>query len=50
MRRLLAKRSGGFGKKAREAQEQVEDVTGIKAAADKLRASSEHVRELAAQG
>ena len=50
LRRLLAKHPGGFGKKAREAQEQVEDVTGIKAAADKLRASSEHVRELAAQG
>ena len=50
LRRLLAKRPGGFGKKAREAQEQVEDVTGIKAAAGKLRASSEHVRELAAQG
>ena len=49
LRRLLAKHPGGFGKKAREAQEQVEDVTGIKAAADKLRASSEHVRELAAQ-
>lgn len=49
LRRLLAKRPAGFGKKAREAQAAVpDDAPLIKAAADKLEKSSAHAREMAA--
>lgn len=49
LRKALAKRPAGFGKKAREATEAAaDDVTEIQAAADRLKASSTHVRELAA--
>lgn len=49
LRKALAKRPAGFGKKAREAAEAAaDDVTEIQAAADRLKASSTHVRELAA--
>lgn len=49
LRKALAKRPAGFGKKAREAAEaSADDVTEIQAAADRLKASSTHLRELAA--
>lgn len=47
LRKALSKRPAGFGKKAREAEAaSVDDVSDIKAAAERLRTSSAHVREL----
>lgn len=51
LRSLLAKKPAGFGKKAREAAAKAaDDAPAVRAAAEKLRASSAHVRELAGQG
>ena len=50
LRKALSKRPAGFGKKAREAEAaSVDDVSDIKAAAERLRASSAHARELLGQ-
>lgn len=50
LRKLLVKRPAGFGKKARENEaSSVDDVSAIQAAAERLKASSEHVRDLAHQ-
>ena len=47
LRKALSKRPAGFGKKAREAEAaSVDNVSDIKAAAERLRTSSAHVREL----
>ncbi len=47
LRKLLAKRPSGFGKKARENEaSSAEDVSAIQAAAERLKASSEHARSL----
>lgn len=50
LRKLLVKRPGGFGKKARENEaSSTDDVSAIQAAAERLKTSSEHVRDLASQ-
>ena len=47
LRKALSKRPAGFGKKAREAEAaSVDNVSDIKAAAERLRTSSAHVHEL----
>lgn len=50
LRKLLVKRPGGFGKKARENEaSSTDDVSAIQDAAERLKASSEHVRDLASR-